>query len=125
MTISINGTEIAQEIIDLLPNLIRSGTLDETLSAIHSACHDRKDSLRARDSRRSMAEIVVGDTVKVVDCNPKYMNGMTGTVTAKNRTRIILRLDKDGKANPRTGRIRFRAGVDINVPPTCLEKIEG
>ena len=58
-------------------------------------------------------EFQVGDAIRMVNTNPKYLNGATGTVRKVNRTKVVIDLDEQH------GRF-FR---NISTPLTMIEKV--
>jgi hypothetical protein len=68
---------------------VLSGQMDEYLDNIIQVIKIRKDQLKP-----SIWEFQVGDRVKVVNCNPKYINGSMATVRKINRSKIVIDLDE-------------------------------
>lgn len=69
--------------------------------------------LRKKDMAPKVWEFQVGDRIKMVNTNPKYLNGAMGTVKKINRTKIVIDLDNQ------TGRF-FR---NITTPLSMIERI--
>ena len=67
------------------------------------------------NQHRVLLGMARGTRVRIVRTNPKYLNGALATVSRINRTRAVVRLDLDAG--------RFRAGVNITVPASCLEVV--
>ena len=68
---------------------VLSGQMDEFLDGmIHTI------NLRKKDMAPKIYEYKVGDRIKMVNTNPKYLNGATGTVKKINRTKIVIDLDE-------------------------------
>lgn len=101
-------------------------TLNDVLTAINTGiCDDHIDAViaTARDRQKVAARTVfhtirVGQTGRLVNCNPKYLNGAPLTVTAKNQTRIQVKLDADWlAAHPQATRWRGT----VTCPPEMLD----
>lgn len=58
-------------------------------------------------------EFQVGDAIRMVNTNPKYLNGATGKVRKVNRTKVVIDLDEQH------GRF-FR---NISTPLSMIEKV--
>jgi hypothetical protein len=87
---------------------VLSGQMDEYLDNIFEVIKIRKDQLKP-----SIWEFQVGDKVKIVNANPKYLNGAMATVKKVNRTKIVIDLD--------TPQGRFSR--NINTPLSMVEKV--
>lgn len=90
----------------LLP--LYRGEYDEYLDNIIAAVHNRK-----KDMAPKVWEFQVGDRVRMVNTNPKYLNGAMATVRKINRTKIVIDLDE------KQGRF-FR---NITTPLSMVEKV--
>jgi hypothetical protein len=87
---------------------ILSGEADEFLDGIVKAVKIRKDALKPQ-----IWEFQIGDKVKIINANPKYLNGSTATIKKVNRTKVVIDLD--------TPNGRFSS--NITAPLGMLEKI--
>ena len=87
---------------------IKSGEYDDQLDMILAAVKARKNALKPQ-----IWEFQVGDKVKIINANPKYLNGSTATITKVNRTKVVIDLD--------TPNGRFSS--NITTPLGMLEKI--
>jgi transcription antitermination factor NusG len=87
---------------------IKSGEYDDQLDMILAAVKARKNALKPQ-----IWEFQVGDKVKIVNANPKYLNGATATIKKVNRTKVVIDLD--------TPNGRFSS--NITTPLGMLEKI--
>jgi transcription antitermination factor NusG len=87
---------------------IKSGEYDDQLDMILAAVKARKNALKPQ-----IWEFQVGDKVKIVNDNPKYLNGATATIKKVNRTKVVIDLD--------TPNGRFSS--NITTPLGMLEKI--
>jgi hypothetical protein len=67
---------------------IKAGKFDESLDMILAAVRSRKDALKPQ-----IWEFQVGDPIRMVNTNPKYLNGARGIVKKINRTKIVVDLD--------------------------------
>jgi hypothetical protein len=74
--------------LEELNSTILSGQVDEFLDNIIQVIKIRKDQLKP-----SIWEFQVGDRVRLVNTNPKYLNGAMATVKKVNRTKIVIDLD--------------------------------
>ena len=90
----------------LLP--LYRGEYDEYLDNIIAAVHNRK-----KDMAPKIWEYQVGDRVRMVNTNPKYLNGAMATVRKINRTKIVIDLDE------KQGRF-YR---NITTPLSMVEKV--
>lgn len=91
---------------------ILSGKNDEALDAITQAVRDRRNTL---DTRKG-AELAIGDQVVFNDrTSPKYMIGVTATVTRKKAKKVVVEIDEDQG--------RFRAGSEITTSPALLDVV--
>jgi transcription antitermination factor NusG len=94
--------------IEELNYTILSGEADEFLDSIVKAVKIRKDALKPQ-----IWEFQVGDKVKIINANPKYLNGSTATIKKVNRTKVVIDLDTpNGKFSH-----------NITTPLGMLEKI--
>ena len=66
-----------------------------------------------REKAPKIYEFHVGDRVKMINTNPKYLNGAMATVRKINRTKIVIDLDE------KQGRF-FR---NITTPLSMVEKV--
>lgn len=89
-------------------NNIKSGEYDEQLDMILAAVKARKNALKPQ-----IWEFQVGDKVKMINANPKYLNGSTAVIKRVNRTKVVIDLDTP------TGRF----SRNIATPLGMLERI--
>ena len=89
-------------------NPILNGEVDETLDQIIQAVKMRKDQLKP-----SIWEFQVGDRVRLVNANPKYLIGAMATVKKVNRTKIVIDLDSP----------QGRFSKNISTPLSMVEKV--
>ena len=94
--------------IEELNYTILSGEADEFLDSIVKAVKIRKDALKPQ-----IWEFQVGDKVKIINANPKYLNGSTATIKKVNRTKVVIDLDTPAG----------RFSRNITTPLGMLEKI--
>jgi hypothetical protein len=87
---------------------IMQGEYDDYLDNFVQACQNRK-----KDMAPKIYEFQVGDRVKMINTNPKYLNGAMATVRKINRTKIVIDLDE------KQGRF-FR---NITTPISMVEKV--
>ena len=89
-------------------NNIKSGEYDGQLDMILAAVKARKNALKPQ-----IWEFQVGDKVKIINANPKYLNGSTATIKKVNRTKVVIDLDTPAG----------RFSHNITTPLGMLEKI--
>ena len=89
-------------------NNIKSGEYDGQLDMILAAVKARKNALKPQ-----IWEFQVGDKVKIINANPKYLNGSTATIKKVNRTKVVIDLDTPAG----------RFSHNITTPLGILEKI--
>jgi hypothetical protein len=87
---------------------IKSGEYDDQLDMILAAVKARKNALKPQ-----IWEFQIGDKVKIINANPKYLNGSTATITKVNRTKVVIDLDTPAGKFSR----------NITTPLGMLEKI--
>lgn len=87
---------------------VLSGQMDEFLDGMIQTIQ-----LRKKDMSPKIWEFNTGDRIKMVNTNPKYLNGATGTVKKINRTKVVIDLDT------RHGRFY----TNITTPLTMIEKV--
>jgi len=85
-----------------------SGEFDEFLDGMIQTIQ-----LRKKEMRPKIWEFQVGDRIKMVNANPKYLNGAEGTVKKINRTKVVIDLFQ------RHGRFY----TNINTPLSMVEKV--
>lgn len=87
---------------------VLTGQMDEYLDGMIQTIQMRK-----KDKAPKVWEFQVGDRVKMVNTNPKYLNGAMATVRKVNRTKIVIDLD--------TPQGRFSR--NITTPLSMVEKV--
>ena len=97
-----------REYFDDIVTPILKGECDEFLKSIIDTAQLRQTQLKPK-----IYEFNVGDRVKMVNTNPRYLNGATATVRKINRTKIVIDLDE------KQGRF-FR---NITTPLSMVEKV--
>lgn len=106
--------------METLEAQILRGVYDAELAVMQAAVAERLMAVR---KSTKITDFGVGDKVKVNSyCGTQYLRGSTATVIGRNRTKLVIKLDRP------VGRfIRMVNGVaessDISVPPTILDKI--
>ena len=85
-----------------------SGEFDEFLDGMIQTIQ-----LRKKEMRPKIWEYQIGDRIKIVNSNPKYLIGAHGTVRKINRTKIVIDLDNRHE--------RFHK--NILVPLSMVEKV--
>lgn len=92
---------------DVAAGIIK-GDFDDYLDQLANSIQVRKKEMAPK-----IWEYKVGDRIKMVNCNPKYLNGAQGTVKKINRTKVVIDLDN------RTGRFY----TNITTPLTMIERV--
>lgn len=87
---------------------IKAGKYDNMLDMFEQAIKFRRNALKPQ-----VWEFQVGDRVKIVNCNPKYLNGSMATVRKINRTKIVVDLDEQ----------QGRFHRNITTPLSMVEKV--
>jgi hypothetical protein len=93
---------------------IYGGVLDADLDKIIEAARERRKIL---DGRRT-ADLQVGDKVRLIRGNPKYLNGAVGTVGRVMYEYVMLNLDQ-----PVVGPNGKRWYQGIRCPKSIIEKV--
>jgi hypothetical protein len=103
-------------------------TLQEVVAAIDSFDKDQLDivatALRAREkyvreaaARQALATLQVGQKVTLKGLSPKYLNGLTGTITARDGEKFSVEFDEHSAWQAR------RYGKNVRVPPGCIDPV--
>ena len=87
---------------------VLSGQFDEYLDGMIQTIQ-----LRKKDMAPKVWEFQIGDRIKMVNTNPKYLNGAMGTVKKINRTKIVIDLDERHN----------RFYKNITTPLSMVEKV--
>ena len=87
---------------------VLSGQMDEYLDGMLNTIQ-----LRKKDMAPKVWEFQIGDRIKMVNTNPKYLNGAMGTVKKINRTKIVIDLDERHN----------RFYKNITTPLSMVEKV--
>jgi hypothetical protein len=99
--------------VHTLVGLIATGSLDDHLTTISTAIHERHQRLQRSHSHRALARIEIGDRVRLNHAvRPRYLHGTTGTVVGWAGQRVVVHLDEP------TG--RFVTG-EVRCPALGLE----
>jgi hypothetical protein len=98
---------------------IESGIWDEGLDAIIEAAVARRSFLRDMKGANNKINFVPGTHVRVVNIRPKYLTGITGTVSFKTADRRgDLMVDVDPRCYHRLGRY----SRTLSIPASSLEE---
>lgn len=99
----------------LLLDQIAAGALDAHLMAISETVRARLDLLETINSQKALAELVVGDRVRInALASPRYLHGVDGTVVA---------LDSRSATVSTHGPVgRFKNG-EVHCPPLVLDRL--
>lgn len=87
---------------------VLTGQMDEFLDGMIQTIQ-----LRKKDKAPKVWEFQVGDRVRLINCNPKYLNGHEATVKKINRTKVVI--DLDNRVN--------RFYTNITTPLSMIEKV--
>lgn len=87
---------------------IKTGKYDNVLDMISAAIKARKEALKPQ-----IWEFQMGDRVRLINTNPKYLDGAMATVRKVNRTKIVIDLDE------RHGKFHH----NITTPLAMVEKV--
>lgn len=87
---------------------VLTGQMDEYLDGMIQTIQ-----LRKKDMAPKVWEFQVGDRIKMVNTNPKYLNGAVGTIKKINRTKVVVDLDER----------RERFFHNITTPLSMIEKV--
>lgn len=98
-----------------LQDRIIRGEYDASLDALYTAVVERRKLVHRAKSAVTLAEIKVGDKVRLKDIRPKYMIGEVCVVTGKKQTKLVVKL-----AAP-VG--RFSGLGELTVPASCVELV--
>lgn len=90
---------------------VLTGEMDEYLDAMIDTIQ-----MRRKDMAPKIWEFQVGDTVRIVNCSPKYLNGALAKIVKINRTKVVIKLND-------TASSRFTKYTNITTPLTMIEKI--
>lgn len=105
---------MSQENIDAAIGQVNLMT-DQDLNTFVDFIRDEMKDRQRRRNRVAKANIQVGDKVRIAGkMKPAYLTGLTGVITEKLQTRVVLKLDQ-GKVGKFSGSIR--------INPSALEKI--
>lgn len=92
---------------DMVLSIMR-GEHDAMLDTLIQVCQNRK-----KDMAPKIWEFRVGDRIRMVNTNPKYLNGAEGTVKKVNRVKVVIDLDERHN----------RFYKNITTPLTMIEKV--
>ena len=84
------------------------GEFDEYLDGMIHTINEYKKSKAPK-----IWEFQIGDRIKMVNTNPKYLNGATGVVKKINRTKVVIDLDERHN----------RFYHNITTPLSMIEKV--
>ena len=100
----------------LLLDAIAAGELDEHLVALADAVHARRALLHTVRSANAIAELCVGDAVRINrNVRPGYLYGEHGVIVEVDERSVTVRLLRP------VG--RFRTG-ELRCPPLALDKLD-
>lgn len=106
---------VGGEQVRLLVGVIATGGLDEHLTTVSAAIHQRHRQLLRTESNRAAARIDVGVRVRLNhSIRPLYLHGATGTVVGWVGQRAVVHLDAP------IGRFTSR---EVRCPPVGLDRL--
>lgn len=96
---------------------IMDGHADDNLTDISAALGARRKQLRETQALVNKVTFGPGTRVRTKNLNPKYLSGLTGTVTQNQagKSRITVKLDE--------GQHTGRFSKTVNVPASALEQV--
>jgi hypothetical protein len=99
---------------------ISSTATTEDLAAISPLMNERRKILAKVEASLNKAVLVPGTKVRLSGLSPKYLNGLTGTVTGPGRRPNDLQVafDDESKWHAR------RFGTSVSCPANALTKVE-
>jgi hypothetical protein len=109
--------KLSSEEIIQLSNLIDRCDRED-LSVISAAVADRSRVLKNQQTRVAVATLKPGDTVRLVNIKPKYLNGTRAEIVRRSGNKFLIRFE-DGV--DRRAIVRF--GKEALCPATTLEKV--
>ena len=92
----------------------------EDVDAVLDLARDRAKALRAIATRVTAASVQKGTDVVLAGLNPKYLNGLTGTVESVRGARVDVSLDVES-----SDRLRFTRQTRFNVLPGARYTLHG
>ena len=109
---------MSTSIIDVVKEL-DSGVYDEVLDDLIDMLVVRRRYVRDQKASENRAAFGPGTRVRVTEgISPKYMEGMTGTVSSRYAAKAgYVKVIFD------YSRGRFLRGVEVSMPANCLEEI--
>lgn len=99
---------------DVIAAIVR-GDMDDDLDALMDTVVAR----RRNAARRRSASLSIGDRVRLDGISPKALNGATGTVKGRSRTRIEVVIDKEYARAAGRFASMIEMGLPLRVPETC------
>jgi len=100
---------------------INAGYWDDGLDAIIEIAVARRNYLRDAKGAENKISFVPGTVVRIINIRPKYLNGITGTVTATPANRrgdLMVLVDMHYRH-----RLGHRFSNMLSIPASSLEKL--
>ncbi len=113
----------AQEIMKAIAN----GDVDDQIKVLFTALQERSKYVRAQATLRNQAELSPGTRVVTKGLRPQYLNGLTGTVSARPARRrgdLTILID-EGQYTGSYGNRSNSNGQTLGVPAGALTRLEG
>lgn len=98
--------------IDTVIEYLHSGDYDEELDLLADQVRQRQQivaSLNASKLKR-------GDTVEMLNIRPKYLTGLTATVTSVRGDKVEATMDQTAR--------KFREGSPVVLNANCVRKVD-
>ena len=100
---------------------INAGYWDDGLDAIIEIAVARRNFLRDAQGAENMVDFRPGTAVRVINIKPKYLHGITGTVSTKTASRrgdLMVEIDQHCWY-----KLGHRYGKTLGIPASSLEKV--
>jgi hypothetical protein len=102
-------------------DLIETGQVDDMVGLIYDAAVARKEFLKEMRGAMNRATMAPGTKVRLINIRPKYLHGITGTVSAATPSRRgDIMVDIDPSCHHRLG---YRYNKLLGVPASSLEEV--
>ncbi len=102
--------------ISAIVTAILTGELDRNLPSIIDACQTRGRIVKDISAAVNMSCISTGDTVKLVNLRPKYLEGALAKITGQTSKKLNCTMLET--------RRKYREGSAFSVSPNCVEVIK-
>lgn len=111
------GYSDAPDVASVIRSIMTLSYSDDDLKRISDACHEAHKTLRKASAAETLANVKVGDTVRIGEgVSPKYLRGEKATVKAVRGTKLVIRIN----GQPEFGRF----GGDVRIPAELVTKVD-